>query len=235
MSGSAKNLGLSYFLLSPKKYSKEWSWHMDQTYQFWHQIWQKSLSQIDPEAKVFSDDFTRADQVGVLYYGNEPITLCLYTKHNLFNAQSVQDSYFKAWPKEVFEELKAQGHSEALICSHYTMALKRRSVGEFRLKEIVTAMINCVFQGSDAPILLATTRNSKGVNKMMYSIGCKPIAQNVVYHGEPADMMILHKQEGLHNLMITTAPGLRDLALELWENRNTVSFQTERLASQEGI
>ncbi|MBC7420041.1 MAG: hypothetical protein H7328_04870 [Bdellovibrio sp.] len=211
---------LNFYFFNPREDNSAMKIQQQLTYRFWHEIWADSFKEVDQISTLHSDDYVRSDYVGVLFYKDEPVLMCLYTFHDITKDWTREDSYFRAWPKKIFDDLQSEKHSKALVCSHYTLGKKYRQVADYKVKDLVLSFIHCIFQDTQYPILLATTRNSKKANQLMYSMGCEALAKDINYHGEPADLMILTRERSFQNLMVETDLAVRDVTLALWKNKN---------------
>jgi hypothetical protein len=214
---------LKFYLFDPRDPSPEMVSRINKTYAFWHDIWFRSLKAIEPIERLYSDEFMRCDKVGVLYHvpTDQPILLCFYTSHDFHLNQTLDDSYFQAWPREILEKLRGQ-YETALVCSHWTLGREQRLMPGVDMKHFVLGLIHCVFQDSGLPVLLTTSRNTKKVNQLLSFMGCQPVAKDVIYHGEPADMFTLTLEQSRQNFTHEYPKELRELAQYLWETRNVV-------------
>lgn len=211
-----------YYYLCPKDPRLEYRSVIEKSYLFWKEIWFNSLNEIENVEKMYADNFSRCDYFSVLFYQDEPILMCLFTKHDISTILTTDDSYFQIWPKEVFKSMIQKNISDVMVCSHYTLGTKYRQIDQYKVKDLVLGLTHCAYQDSGLPYMLGTTRNLKKTNQLMYSMGCIPLAQNIIYHGEPSDLVILKLEASKENLYVTTPEYLREFLLYLWNHRNQV-------------
>lgn len=159
-------------------------------YQCWHNNWQKTFEQLDGTASLYSDDFSRQSKVLCLFQGLNPIGIVFLKQMNPRQASSFSDSYFKPWPHQLLQHVRTQVESDFLVCSYLTVEEAYRGHRDpFAIKDILSSMAIEVFRWSGLSTMIATTRNGKGMNELVYKLGAEPLMRNLVHHGVSVDMV----------------------------------------------
>lgn len=165
---------------------------VNQCYQLWKRVWQKTFSELDGQDLLFSDDFSRQSELIALFYKNSPIAMVMhrYCDWSLFHLE--HDSYFKSWPLSARKQL-IQAGSRIVIGSQITIAPEFRKTTSFPLpvKDII---VYASFQhlrnnSHNIDSITGTVRADKGVHKIFYEAGAFCVESNVLFHNVPVDLV----------------------------------------------
>ncbi len=176
--------------------------HSDQekckdVYNVWYDTWIKEFREIDPNAKLYSDNFTRQDKILGLFIDNKCAGLTFFNTVNLNHEYWRKDSYFADWPCEVLDDLCEKNDSEILVCSAYTVKeefRKRRVLRSIVVADILAVASLDYFRSSQHTTMVGNMRNSKGANKIVYKFGAD-LLSTVKCHNELSDLVKFQKEK----------------------------------------
>jgi hypothetical protein len=154
-------------------------------YELWLTVWQKTFKELGKSSLIPSDDFSRQDEIVALFDGPTCAALSFGRIVDMDSSIARHDSYFDAWLFADTVHLKQTG-SLVYISSYFTVAEEYR--GSAAKHELMRALIR-QFECSRADVLAATTRNARGVNKLVARYGFETIRTGAVMHGADVDLM----------------------------------------------
>ncbi len=189
----------------------------------WKATWQETLFELDGNDYIPSDDFTRNDEIGALFYKDQPASLAFFTAFDMSHQVWRDDSFVKAWPKETLAMLSERFPGQnVLVCSYFTVAPKwRKSNAEISIKALQMGMVVKHFLGSGCESMLGAVRNNKGMNKATFEAGAEPLVQNQKLHGVDVDLVLFERQK----LLYREIPKIESVVEKLWQER--ASFKEE--------
>jgi len=201
----------------------------EKAYLCWKEVWTQMRREIGVADHLCSDNFTRQDYVGALFYKDDCVALSFLRYCDYNRADFKDDSYFDNWSPAAQKELASRGN-KILVCSQFTIHPKARGTTlGFSMKDVLTGIMIETFLNSDADGMTGALRVSKGVNKASENWGAHLIEKNVQaggYATETADLVGYFKDK-ISNFDIKSDQ--YDLVKDLWKNhtlveRTTVSF-----------
>jgi len=180
---------LRYALVSPASASDD----RDLAYATWRRVWAETFEALDGARRVFSDDFTRQDELGTLFHDGECVGLTAYRFVDFAAAAAQEDSYFKPWPPSARTALLGIGR-RVCIGSYLTVEKAWRGpCGPFSTKELLLALAVERFLASDADVMAGTLRNDRGMNGVGYRLGAQPLVCDVTHHGVAVDLVAFRR------------------------------------------
>jgi hypothetical protein len=211
---------LSYYIFNTHESILDHSEIVNEAYLMWKDVWSSALMELEGSDKIHSDDFSRHQQVGALFYNKEPIGLCLFSSVDLNLQVWRDDSYFKSWPEELLKNIgKNNPGKKILICCYFTLSKKwRRGVNGVNFKNVLTGIAVKHFIHSDCDLMVGTMRKDRGMDKMTYQWGATPVLQDQTMHGVLVDLVLFDKKE------CEKAPS--DIYVErAWKNLNVLPLK----------
>lgn len=180
---------VSVYILNGKKKLNPRELHRvyDLSFKLWHETWDKTYREdFNSLRRLFSDEFTRQDDILVLFYKGECAALSFFTDVNMNDEAAQKDSYFKSWPIEAIEKLCSKG-SNLVICTQFTVNEKFRqqtlstSSGFMSWKVLLSGMIAKYYMASEKDAMSGILRITKGMDKLTYTYGATPIIERTEY------------------------------------------------------
>lgn len=182
--------GWSYHLMCPRSVDAAERERMVRAHLCWRDTWGAMLWDLDGEELRFSDDFSRQDEIGALFNGNECVGLSGYRYVDLSLPWQRVDSYFQPWPPELVEQIAA-ATPRVCIGSNLVVAPSwRGSLTPMRVSEMLLALAVQRYAESDAQIMLGTMRNDRRMNHVSYRMGARPLRTNVMHHHVAVDLVM---------------------------------------------
>lgn len=185
---------LSFHRLSPRQAGVLDLPLIGSAYQCWSEVWRETFAELEGRTELHSDDFTRQDEISALFHGYECIALFFSRKVDLSHPFSRDDSYFSVWPEAARAAACARG-SRVWVSSNITIHRDWRRPANCSLARLICALIIERFLISDADVLVGTMRNDRRMNTVTYELGAKPLAENVIHHGVPVDLVAFYRGE----------------------------------------
>jgi hypothetical protein len=186
---------LSYHLIRPREAGPMDVPLLGAAFDVWTDVWNEHLRERDNVDHVYSDDFTRQDEIGALFHGWECVGMTGYRWVDLANPMSRDDSYFRVWPDEAIASACAKG-TRVCVGSMLTVPRAWRRATGHSIKELLLALAIERFRRSDAETLVGTMRNDRSMDKLGYRLGFKPVARGLPFHGGTVDLVVFHREGG---------------------------------------
>jgi hypothetical protein len=184
---------LSFHRLSPRHAGVMDLPLLGAAYQCWSEVWKQTFTELEGRSVLFSDDFTRQDEIGALFHGYECIGLFFSRQVDLASPLVQDDSYFSVWPAEARRTACLHG-SRVWLSSNITIHPNWRKPANCSLASLICALIIERFLISDADVLVGTMRNDRRMNSVTYGLGAKPLASDVIHHGVPVDLVAFYRE-----------------------------------------
>lgn len=167
----------------------------DSAYELWRDVWQSTFLEAEGSAELYSDEFTRQDEIGVLTQGARCISVTGLRWLDLSRPMSRDDSYFKPWPADC---LTALGNGVIGISSNAAVHPDWRGTRVAaplemprepgRLAHVSVGLTIQRFFESPAECSVAVTRNDRGMDRVCFALGASSLSQ-IELHGVAADVM----------------------------------------------
>lgn len=183
---------LSYHLLTPRSTRAD-DPRIVEAYRCWRATWRDAFVELEHHSELYSDDFTRQDEVGAVFQHDECIALSCFRWVDLSAPMNRQDSYFRVWPEAARVAACREG-SNICVSSSFTIAADWRRSPVCSLKDVLMALIVERFLASDADAVVGTVRNNRGIDKLIYRNGFLPILHNVRLYGVDVDLGAFYRK-----------------------------------------
>jgi hypothetical protein len=160
-----------------------------EAYACWREVWFEALVELDGIKRLYSDDFTRQDEISALFYDDICVGLTGCRFVDISSEAARDDSYFKAWPEAALDALAADG---TRLCIGNNMTVRREWRGRIdglSIKRLLMILSIQRFLASDAHALAGTMRISRAMDRVVYDLGFQPIVRGVVHHGVEVDLV----------------------------------------------
>lgn len=181
-----QQLGLTTTILDP---SNVHSRDLTAAYYVWLTVWQKTFKELGKSPRFPSDDFSRQDEIVALFDAEGDCAALSFGRIvDLDSSIARHDSYFDAWNVDDIVHLTRRASPLVYISSYFTVAEAYR--GTDTKDQLMRAIIR-QFECSRADVLAATTRNDRGVDKLVARYGFETIRARAgaVLHGADVDLM----------------------------------------------
>ena len=176
----------------PGNYSgMEFSSIYEDVFNFWHLQWSKTFSALKVPFSTKSDEFSRHEEFIAILHSGKVIACALAGYFNLANSVHRAHTYFSEYSQDIVTKIRNLAADNPVFTLGYlTIDLKfRRRI----IADLVLGIQVRRIQESLHPLMIAYTRNSKGMHNLSYRLGGKPLAQNLQMKNEPADFVYFDK------------------------------------------
>lgn len=150
-------------------------------YQTWNQVWSDTISELGAKQDLFSDAFTRQDEILSLFHGSKCLGMLLLRWMDFESFDYSTDSYFKSWDKEALGRLIANG-PRIMVSSYLTVhpAYRSRETG-LHFRDIILDLMVQRFLDSNGDTIAGITRREKKVHTTCYALGAEMIREDIPY------------------------------------------------------
>lgn len=203
---------LEYHLFAPRR---AYAPLLESAYQLWRDVWQSTWEEANVATPMYSDEFTRQDEVAVLAHNGSCIAVTCLRWLDLAQASSIEDSYFKHWPREALAKVGGR-----LVCVGSNTAIdpswRRAAVlppqgdgtAPVRLAFALLSLGARRFLTSPADCLIALTRNDRAIDRILAALGSGTPLAHIKICGNDTYAVCLER----HNTL-TETPVVNDLWL----------------------
>jgi len=214
-------MSLELYLIPGRGIAKKYEDIYNKTYEMWKRTWQQTILNewSDKETIIFSDDFTRQDEIMTLFYNGDCVG-CVFFRYVDFDEYTHrEDSYFKSWNELALKRLTKNG-KKVFVASYFTLAEEFRGTKHgIPWKNVIATLTQKRFIHTDRDVGTGTMRRSKGMHKASYSVGTEMIQENVEFSicgvSEPVDLIASYRTEVDPNFI---HPALADVVEQLWDS-----------------
>lgn len=178
------------FLLPRNIVDVEQATALKNAFQTWNGVWSDTIKEFGAGQALFSDAFTRQDEILSLFHGSTCMGMLLLRWVDFSKFDFRTDSYFKSWDKESVDRLLLNG-PRILISSYLTVhpAYRSRETG-VHFRDIILDLMVLRFLDSEGDTIAGITRREKKVHTTCYSLGADMIREDIPYFS-PADRVDL--------------------------------------------
>jgi len=190
---------------------------LESAYQVWRDVWQQTWQEAQVATQVYSDEFTRQDEIGVLSLGADCLSVTCMRWLDLSRARSLEDSYFKHWPEEAVARIAGRfvcvGSNTAVHPSWRRALIQppHDQAGDpVRLAFAAIALTVQRFVSSSADSLVALTRNDRSIDRILVALGSTTLAR-IKICGNDTDVICVERH---------TATPEGSVINDLWRRRH---------------
>ena len=166
-------------------------------YELWRNGWQATLGELEGVRRIYSDEFGRQDEIGVLSVGQRCISVLGLRWFDRSLAMDREDSYFLPWPEATLDSL---GDSIVGVPSNLVVHPEwRRTIVEpasdrpedaILLSLATLALAIRRFIDSPAERFVGMARNDRSMNRVAAAIGGTKIGR-ITMHGIESDLICI--------------------------------------------
>lgn len=189
---------LDYHLFSPQRAHHPL---LEQAYEIWRDGWQATLEELDSAKRIFSDEFARQDEIGVLCNGDQCVSVTGIRWLDLSLSRAREDSYFQHWPKQALDALGPAYvciTSNTIVHPHWRRIRVEAQTGNeihsTRLAFATIALSVRRFLASGADSIIALTRNDRAMGRAAAELGATKLAQ-ITLHGVESDVIVVPRAD----------------------------------------
>ena len=172
----------------------------NKVYACWRELWSTALKNeiLQVETDLFSNDFTRQDEVLALFYQGECAGLCCLRSVDFDEEATKDDAYFSKWPEITVRKLNSYG-KRVLVCSQLTVSPNfRRNYLGISWKDLLVALAARRLLDTRCEVMVGAVRRVRGMEKATYRSGFIPLMIDIPFIGkESADLVAYLKEKAL--------------------------------------
>lgn len=218
-------------IIMPGQRPPSWQRSMyESAFETWRTVWEEAALEIENfPKKVYSNDFTRQDEILAVFHNNECTSLGFWTELDMTLNTSQADQYFQSWDQESLGQLTKYG-SQIGKYSYFTVAKPYRTWSRqmgISLTDLQVALFGYRLLESQCSAMTGTTRNNRKINLVCERGGAQVIRRDVMQYGSEVDLMAWYRH--------TTRPykDIEFIAQKLWINRQDFKLTRRNYVSRE--
>ncbi|MAX65495.1 MAG: hypothetical protein CME66_01015 [Halobacteriovoraceae bacterium] len=197
-------------------------------YDLWNLVWSKTLFELDGVKQLKSNEFTRHEFLSVIMKDDIAVGLFCYSSINLSLKVRKEDSWFDAWPKELVSKIGREcqnGLMPSWLAVHPDF---RRSKSNYpiNLGQVVMEIYAKIIIEYGYDMGFGTTRNNRGVNKLILNTGGTKIMSSVD-HGVDVDLIQMNPTDILlkERYFSKSFKTLWENRIDKWREKNERTFR----------
>jgi len=168
----------------------EISAEVDACWHLWEKVWSQTFRDLDGNGQVYSDNFSRQDEILCLRYKGSPIALVAHRYGDAKTEYLFRDSYFGCWSELAKRQLSYHG-TKIAVGSHITIDVdfRKSAKSEFSAKKIIAYASLKHLRAQDVDAITGVMRADKGMHTLFYDAGAVPLQKNLIFHNVPVDVV----------------------------------------------
>ncbi|MGE0529175.1 MAG: hypothetical protein AB7G93_15790 [Bdellovibrionales bacterium] len=188
----------------------------NETFQFWHTIWEQTFAELKNQRKLYSDDFFRMDEILALSSAGKVVGCFLFGWYDLRIDSHRYHSYFSAYPEELMHMLQSSTSGIVMSMGYLAVAPEwRKSKVGVLVSEALLGLACKRFIASGASHLIAYTRNDRKINDLCYRYGARCAYSNRREHNVSVDIVLMERPD----VRFSQDKNVRTFVDELWLRR----------------
>jgi hypothetical protein len=189
----------------------------EKAYGFWLEMWRSTFSEVDPDIELHSDTFVTQREVSAIFLRDQVIALMMYDFRDLSLRAHRDLSSFKYYPAEVLDVLQHDVKGPVMMAGQFTVHPDfRRGQGGPFMSELLAGIALKRFLGSTTQVMIAFTRNDRGMQDLCYRYGAVPLRKGLSAHGIPSDVIAFYRDR----IIDSAVPGMAEHVDRLWYGTN---------------
>lgn len=182
----------------------------------WSRVWNDTIKELGIEQRLFSDSFTRQDEIMTIFHGPVCVGMLLLRFIDFQYFDFSTDSYFKVWEKADISRLIQSG--DKIMISSYLTVLPSYRAKESGIKfgEIILDLMAQRFLISNCDSIAGITRRERKVHVTSYSLGAEMIKSDLPFFAphDRVDLLVFERKK----IRLLDDPAIRDFSDYLFSN-----------------
>jgi hypothetical protein len=163
-------------------------------YALWKMVWLETFKELDGVDRIFSDDFSRQDEILCLFRGPICLAVGVMRWRNLDMPSVRDDSYFEMWPTKALEILGSNGKNIVIASNLAVHPMARRNALGLPMKDVMLGLLVKRFLESGADAMTGAMRADRGMHTAAYQLGASVLESNLVLHNSPVELVAFFPQ-----------------------------------------
>lgn len=191
----------------------------DAAYTCWYETWSAAFRELRKDAPLFSDAFSRQDEICALFLGEECVAMSFMTLIDLELPSGRADSYFHNWSDQACGALARDG-SRVVVNSNFTVhASARRASPGFSIKDALVGLCTERFLESKGSAMTGAMRKDRNMHELVRRWGAITLEEDRPSgYGDLVDLVAFYKPEVRRRPEVA----LDATVQELWRARTVV-------------
>lgn len=204
---------LRYVLLKTRSPERGGESDYEAAYRFWFEMWRTTYAELDSSITLWSDTFLGMNEASVVFHSDEPVGLIMYDWRDVRLRSHRDTKFFQNFPETTLDALGARIDGPVMCLGQLTVRqdFRKNRIGGL-VSELLVSFSTRRFLASDSPVMLALTRNDRGINELAFRHGAIALEQGLQNHGIGADVVAFYRDRACDSPL----PGISPLVERLW-------------------
>lgn len=164
-------------------------------YNHWHTIWSATFQEIDEGDGLFSDQFTRQDEILALFHNDVCVAVCCHRLVDMRMPSFKKDSYFEPWTDYALQRLRKNG-DKVIIDSQVSVDPKfRKMQNGMKFIDLMAYVSFLHLSRLQISSITAASRNLRSMDSVFEKFGPEHLEKDVLYHGESTSLYALFPEQ----------------------------------------
>lgn len=201
----------------------------DKAYSQWRDTWGTHFKERDHLTHLYSDNFTRQDDILGLFWKDTCLALVCFRYIDLNIAAHRDDSYFEPWRPEDLTKLGKFGNNVAIGSQISIVSGCPQFENSVRMREIILYLSYVHMKESGVAAYTGTARKDKGMHETFSQYGAQTLNSDVSFHHGLVEIMAFYPQ----HIKPKIRPEVVEVGSFLWKNKKNLknaladSFKSE--------
>ena len=184
-------------------------------YNHWHSVWSQTFKEVSGNATLFSDNFTRQDEIIAVMKNDKCISAVCHRLFDFRTTAARNDSYFESWPEDAFHRLGKNGPTIVIAGQLSVDPEYRKTQSGIRMSELTTYLSLGRLQHLPISGISIAARNARSMDSIFRVYQPETLREEITLHGEPTSLFGLYPP----TMSSSGVPeSIRALGDELWAN-----------------
>lgn len=191
--------------------------HHNAAYDLWLDVWTNVFTQLKFDTSHLLDDFIRQDLIAVIFAGNVPAAVHLYSFLSIDSKVSRAHSYLGGNFSDLFFSKLARNNVRNIMSMEYMTVHPdwRKSKCDIHLGQVLVGLAAQTMLQFGADAAIAPARRDHKVHELAYAVGGESVMSNVMNHNVPCDLLMCHRDR----IKSHTDPAVEEVISGLWAKR----------------
>lgn len=196
--------------------------YLESAYKTWKETWldvyNNEMNQ--KNTTLYSNEFSRHSFILALFLNQTCIGVSFMREVNIKSELSLEDSYFRFWPKEVLQKL-GEVYQNIIIASYFTISHEFRKNRDFEWKTLFLTLYKDFHNSLDKPLMITAARKLRSNEKLCYDLGGICFKKDIAYKSEDSQDSveltdILYWKPNVHFTLFN--PLLQEIREKVWRD-----------------
>jgi len=177
----------------------------EKAYILWKEVWGHVINvEMGKSTRLFSDEISKQSKIVSLFFDNIAVGVAFYKIRDLDSIVSLDDSFFRFWPQDSINKLKALSSKRISLASNFTVHpdFRKSRMGICWKGLLLQSFVNEFAMEEEAEVMTTAARKIRSNEKLCFKHGATVLSHDIPYltldglpiDGEIADLVVWDKR-----------------------------------------